>query len=202
VEIVGDVHTQQSTRVTIDDQGPFWLPLRSFAPAGSHRIALWKDDRRQGDVEFRLIAGEHQRVVLPEAAARRESASRSIDPEGFLEDARRALEHGHTEAALAAYRRLRQALPASAEAFTVLVTMGNLEFDKLGSPAAALADFDAYLRHDGGTLRPEAMAGKIHALRALGRPDEERIAIREYLLLFPDGFETSAFRQRLSSLER
>jgi len=204
VEIVGDVHTQQSTRVTIDDQGPFWLPLRSFAPAGSHRIALWKEDLRQGDVEFRLIAGEHQRVVLPEAAARRGSASRSVavDPEVFLEDARRALEHGHIEAALAAYRRLRQALPASAEAVTVLVTMGNLELDKLGSPAAALADFDAYLRHQGGTLRLEAMAGKIHALRALGRPDEERVAIREYLSLFPDGFESPAFRQRLSSLER
>jgi hypothetical protein len=202
VEILGDARTQQSTKVMIDDQGPFWLPLQSFAPAGSHRIALWKDDRRQADVEFRLIAGEHQRVMLPEAAARRGSASPPVDPELFLEDARRALEHGHAEAALAAYTRLRRALPASAEASTVLVTMGNLELDKLGSPAAALADFDAYLRHEGGTLRLEAMAGKIHALRALGRPDEERAAIREYLSLFPDGFEAPAFRQRLSSLER
>ena len=203
VEVLGDAHAQQSTRVTIDDQGPFWLPLQSFAPAGSHRIALWQDDRRQVDLEFRLIAGEHQRVKLPEAASRRAAPSPpSIEPEVFLEDARRALEEGRAEAALAAYKRLRRALPASAEAWTVLVTMGNLELDNLGAPAAALADFDAYLRNEGGTLRLEATAGKIHSLRALGRPAEERVAIRDYLSLFPDGFEAPAFRQRLSSLER
>jgi hypothetical protein len=202
VEVLGDAHTQQSTKVTIDDQGPFWLPLQSFAPAGSHRIVLWQDDRRQADMEFRLIAGEHQRVKVPDAGARRASASAAVDPEVFLADARRALEHGRAEAALAAYKGLRRALPASAEASTVLVTMGNLELDKLGSPAAALADFEAYLRRDGGALRPEAMAGKIHSLRALDRSDEERVAIREYLSLFPEGFEAPAFRQRLSSLER
>jgi hypothetical protein len=201
VEILGDTSAQQSMMITIDDQGPFGLPLRSFAPAGSHRIALWQGDRRQGDVEFRVVAGEHQRVRLPEAVARRTAVSPSSDPEVFLEDARRALEHGRAEAALAAYKRLRRALPGSAEASTVLVTMGNLELDKLASPAAALADFDAYLRHGGGTLRLEAMAGKIHSLRALGL-DEERVAIREYLSLFPDGFEAPTFRQRLSFLER
>jgi hypothetical protein len=202
VEVLGDATAQQSTKITIDDQGPFWLPLQSFAPAGSHRIALWQGDRRQGDIEFRLVAGEHQRVMLPEPVARRAATRPSIDPEVFLEDARRALEQGRAEDALAAYKRLRRALPGSAEAATVLVTMGNLELDKLGSPAAALTDFDAYLGHEGGTLRPEAMAGKIHSLRALGRPDDERVAIRDYLSLFPDGFEAPALRQRLSSLER
>src|SRR5260370_2777420 len=161
VELLGDARTQQWRKVRSDAQGPFWLPLQSFAPAGSHRIALWKDDRREADVEFRLIAGEHQRVLLPEAAARRGSASPPVDPEVFLEDARRALEHGQAEAALAAYKRLRRALPASAEASTVLVTRGNLELDKMGPPATALAAFYAYLRHEGGTLRLEAMAGDI-----------------------------------------
>jgi hypothetical protein len=99
---------------------------------------------------------------------------------------------------LALYEQLRATYPAGAEARTVLVTMGKLELD-LGRSDRALRRFDAYLR-DGGTLVPEALAGKARALRALGRDREERRAIQQYLAAHPEGFEAPLFAKRLREL--
>jgi hypothetical protein len=116
----------------------------------------------------------------------------------LLENARRELERGNARAAHALYERLRASYPASPEARTVLVTMGKLELD-LGRPERALSSFDAYLAA-GGALALEAQSGKIRALRALGRTEAERQAIRQYLARFPNGFEAPAFERRLAAL--
>jgi len=96
------------------------------------------------------------------------------------------------------YEQLRATYPASAEARTVLVTMGKLELD-LGRPGRALSRFEAYLR-DGGTLVPEALAGRARALRALGRSEQERRAIQQYLAAHPNGFDAPLFGKRLREL--
>jgi tetratricopeptide (TPR) repeat protein len=116
----------------------------------------------------------------------------------LLAEARHEMSQGHPREALALYKKLRAAYPASPEAATVLVTMAKLELN-LGSPAPALADFEAYLK-GGGPLAPEAMAGKIRALRALGRSADEQAAIEQYLGQYPNGFEARAFEQRLRVL--
>jgi hypothetical protein len=81
-----------------------------------------------------------------------------------------------------------------------LVTVGKMELGQ-NSPARALAAFDAYLRR-GGALRPEALGGRIRALRALGRSEEERRAIEQYLASFPNGFEAAALRKRLKATSK
>ena len=81
----------------------------------------------------------------------------------------------------------------------MLVTIGKLELD-LKQPARALRSFDAYLAAP-GPLAPEALGGKIRALRALGKTSEERRAIETYLARYPDGFESPLLRQRLEVLQ-
>jgi hypothetical protein len=115
----------------------------------------------------------------------------------LLGDARRKLALGDSQGALSLYRKLRNAYPASPEARTVLVTMGKLELD-LSQPSRALTSFESYLQ-GGGPLAPEAFAGKVRALRALGREAQERAAIREYLARYPNGFEAPMLKKRLAS---
>ena len=185
--------------VSIDDEEPLPLPLRTFASAGTHRID-WRD---MGGVEStawtEVVAGETRRLAAPLAA----SAGAIVPAEkpsatSLLELARRELARARPRQALALYEQLRTTYPTSAEARTVLVTMGKLELD-LGRSDRALRRFDAYLR-DGGTLVPEALAGKARALRALGRDREERRAIQQYLAAHPGGFEAPLFRKRLREL--
>jgi hypothetical protein len=116
----------------------------------------------------------------------------------LLENARRELERGNARAAHSLYERLRASYPASPEARTVLVTMGKLELD-LGRAERALSSFEAYLAA-GGALALEAHSGKIRALRALGRVDAERAAIRQYLARFPNAFEAPTLERRLAAL--
>ncbi len=80
----------------------------------------------------------------------------------------------------------------------MLVTVGKLEL-RQNAPARALNAFNAYLKR-GGPLQPEALAGKIRALRALGNSAEERRSIERYLASYPDGFEAVALKKRLAVL--
>jgi hypothetical protein len=125
----------------------------------------------------------------------------SVDsPDVCLSRARSALDRGDKSAALGWYRRLRERFPNDEAARTVLVTSGRLEMD-LGASARALDDFQTYLRGGAGALDVEALAGAAHALRALGRVNDERRAIEGYLARFPNGFDAPLFRSRLAELE-
>jgi hypothetical protein len=197
LEIAGEA----GDTVQIDAEGPLPLPVSAFVPAGKRRVTVsFAGSRGEATTLVDVVAGEIRRVTslepdaLPDARTPR---SKPANAGALLAAARRELALGNTRGALSLYRRLRQAFPASPEARTVLVTTGKLELD-LSEPAAALASFDDYLR-GGGALSPEALAGKIRALRALGRTDEERRVIRQYLERYPNGFEAPVLKQRLAS---
>jgi ferric-dicitrate binding protein FerR (iron transport regulator) len=186
---------------SIDDDEPLPLPLQTFASAGTHRIR-WRDGAGVESTAWTEIsAGQTRRLTAPivgSAGAGTAVPAERPTATSLLEQARRELAHGRTRQALALYEQLRARYPASAEARTVLVTMGKLELD-LGRSERALRRFDAYLR-DGGTLVPEALAGKARALRALGREQEERRAIQQYLAAHAEGFEAPLFAKRLREL--
>jgi hypothetical protein len=67
----------------------------------------------------------------------------------------------------------------------------------LRDPAAALSSFDAYLAHGDGSLLQEALLGRIRSLRALGRVDEERQAIEQFLERFPSSPQADGLRGRV-----
>jgi hypothetical protein len=191
----GDLHA------TIDDEEPLPLPLQTFASVGTHRVRWRNGDGAESTVWTEVGAGETRHLAPPVVGSG--SAVTAAPPEkpsatSLLELARRELAHSRPRQALMLYEQLRATYPASAEARTVLVTMGKLELD-LGRPGRALSRFEAYLR-DGGTLVPEALAGKARALRALGRGPEERRAIQQYLGAHPGGFEAPLFAKRLNEL--
>lgn len=190
-----------ATQASIDDEAPLPLPLQTFAGAGTHRVQWRNDAGAETTAWVEIPAGETRRLVAPSAGSARAITSEPAEKPsatGLLEHARRELAHAKPRQALALYEQLRATHPGSTEARTVLVTMGKLELD-LARPDRALSRFDAYLR-EGGTLVPEALAGKARALRALGRSQEERVTIQKYLAAHPHGFDAPLFAKRLQQL--
>jgi len=184
-------------RVLIDEHGPFELPLSLFVTTGRHRVAL-RGAERDGELaaSVDVVAGAARRLSVAELGEPRTPATPTAND--LLVQARKKLSAGDPRGALTLYRELRRAHPRSSEATTVLVTLGKLELD-LGAPERALPAFDTYLDR-GGPLVPEALSGRVRALRALGRTNDERRAIEQYLARFPTGFEAPALRKRLASL--
>jgi hypothetical protein len=188
--------------LAVDREASLTLPFRAFVPAGRRSIALRTKAGDEVTTAVDVVAGETFVVDPNELLARRTAPVESAvapTPGALLARARKELAAGNARAALAVYERLRVTHPTSPEARTVLVTIGKLELD-LKQPARALASFDTYLAAP-GALAPEALAGKIRALRALGRADDERRAIETYLARHPDGFDAPLLRQRLEVLQ-
>jgi len=187
----------EGDRVLIDEHGPFELPLSLFVSTGRHRVAL-RGAERDGELgaNVDVEAGAARRLSVAELGGPRASAA--LTAKDLLVQARKKLSAGDPRGALTLYRELRRAHPRSSEATTVLVTLGKLELD-LGAPERALPAFDTYLER-GGPLVPEALSGRVRALRALGRADEERRAIEQYLARFPTGFEAPSLKKRLATL--
>jgi hypothetical protein len=148
-------------------------------------------------MDVSVESGAFRRLVSGDLAVRSEP-EHAPSAGSLLGLARKRLSEDNPRAALAVYLELRRTFPSSPEASTVLVTLGKLELD-LGAPERALAAFDAYAMR-GGPLGPEALSGRVRALRALGRTSEERRAIEEYLTRHPTGFEAPAMKKRLSTL--
>jgi outer membrane protein assembly factor BamD (BamD/ComL family) len=98
-----------------------------------------------------------------------------------------------------AYRQIRTHYPTRPESRTILITLGQLELDRLGQPGQALTTFQTYLREDGALSR-EARLGQIRALARLGRAPEETSAIEAYLTSYPRSTEASRLRTRLRAL--
>jgi ferric-dicitrate binding protein FerR (iron transport regulator) len=193
---------EPGSEVALDDGPPLALPFRAFVPAGRRSLAFRSAGGREAQVTVDIVAGETS-VFNPNELSLRPTASQNPllvpSAEALLARARKELAAGNTRVALAAYQELRFNYPKSPEARTVLVTIGKLELD-MQQPASALATFDAYLAAP-GPLAPEALAGKIRALRALGRTSDERRAIQTYLSRYPDGFEAPLLEQRLQVLQ-
>lgn len=152
-------------------------------------------------LDLRSSSGSWPQAALAPAVPPAGSAEQPARPtaSALLKAARTEMAAGKSRSALTLYEKLRTAYPSSVEANTVLPTMGKLELD-LGQPQRALRSFDAYLAKP-GVLAPEALAGKIRALRALGRSAAERSAIEQYVARYPNGLDTPSFRRRLTELE-
>jgi hypothetical protein len=93
------------------------------------------------------------------------------------------------------YRELARTYPKSAEAYLSRISLAQLELTQ-GNPHQALPVFEAYERL-GGPLLQEAEYGKIQALGALGRTDEERAEIRRFLARHPKSLQAAALKRRL-----
>jgi ferric-dicitrate binding protein FerR (iron transport regulator) len=197
LEVTGD----DSAMVEVGGREPLATPLSVFVPPGRQSLSV--RNQQTGAVttlELTLATGERRRVELPTARAASAAKPPVVPPSAalLLEQARRELRKGNPEAALETYRKLERAFPNGPEAATVLVTVGKLELDA-GSAARALSSFDRYLER-GGPLAQEALAGRIRALRKLGRAREERAAIVQFLADYPSGFDASTLRKRLDAL--
>ncbi len=103
--------------------------------------------------------------------------------------------------AAAAYRLLTERYPKSVDAQTSLISLGSIQLEHLGRPAAALKSFEQYLRrYRSGTLAPEAAFGRIRALQSLGRRDEEIRALRVFLSDFPNAVQANIVKNRLGEV--
>jgi hypothetical protein len=188
--------------LVVDRAAPLTLPFRAFVPAGRRLLALRAPSGDELSTTVDVVAGETLVLDPRELLARPapvEEAAAAPSAAALLARARTELAAGNARAALRSYETLRARHPGSPEARTVLVTIGKLSLD-LKQPARALESFETYLAAP-GPLGPEALAGKIRALRALGRSADERRAIETYLGRHPDGFEAPVLTQRLSALQ-
>jgi len=101
--------------------------------------------------------------------------------------------------ALKSYQSLFRLYPTSKEASLARVSAAQLMLSQ-GQPGPALAAFEAYERSGGGALAQEAHYGKIQALRALGRAEQERVEIRRFLELYPSSLQSASLRRRLGEV--
>lgn len=186
-----------AVEVSIDQGEPLPLPLSIFVAAGQRDLVLHSGSGALRHERVQVLPGQTHRLSPGLAPAAAGAAHPAPGPDALLDQARQALSRGDAAKALSLYRRLTAIHPNSREAATVLVTMGKLEL-QTGSPGRALQAFQAYLAR-GGPLSPEALGGKIRALRALGREGEERAMMEQYLSRYPDGFEAPALKRRLEA---
>ncbi|MFZ5893169.1 MAG: tetratricopeptide repeat protein [Myxococcota bacterium] len=201
---LGTLHVpaaEPGSRVLIGDVGPFDLPLTTFVPAKRHQLLLLAGGS-ETTLNASVEAGQETLLAISEpkaaSSSKAQPAAATRSAAELLDEAREKLRRNDTRGAAAAYERLVALHPHSSEASTVQVTLGKLQL-ALGAPARALAAFDRYLG-GGGPLAPEALAGKIRALRALGKTEAERAAIHVYLSRYPGGFDAEALRARAAAL--
>lgn len=188
------------TQLYVDDTGPWTPSVALSVPQGVHQ---WRLSGQTEPSVSEVVAGEEVRVALPMPGdadrVRTPGSSESVfpprTPRELLKVARAALAAGDLRAALASYQRLSALYPRSAEGHGALVTLGQLELQS-GQASAARRHFDAYLER-GGSLAPEALAGKITALQQLASPGETRKAMRQYVELYPHQPRASQYCKRL-----
>lgn len=211
----------QGVEVLLDGQRVGGAPLSTLVPAGTHSVALRYDGRIALQRELSLQAGQPTVLTfsaadlalpVPEHAAeppaesstplrRPATTAREQGADEMLSEARRMMRNARFEAAAGQYEALRVAYPQSAEAHTVLVSLAELELDRLGRPERALLQLERYLV-TGGSLSEEARHLRVRALRALGQRDGERRAIVEFLAQYPASFRIAALQRRLQELDR
>ncbi len=109
---------------------------------------------------------------------------------------------GNWLATARSYEELIRLYPSSDEARVSLVSLGEIQLEKLGNPAMALKSFNNYLRKSGnGILAQEALYGKANAHRALNQTRDERDALLRFLERFPTAIQNPRVKRRLKELE-
>jgi len=123
-------------------------------------------------------------------------------PQALLDQAREHRMARQWKQAARVYERLIAEFPQRSEAGTARVALGEIRLDQLDDAAGALRAFEQYLDRDpAGELAPEAAFGRARALRGLGRTDQERAALDDLLVRFPQAMQAAQARTRLDELE-
>ncbi len=147
------------------------------------------------------VTGSSPPSRSPQAVGSAPVASEPVSAGALLREALELRRKGRFAEAAQAYRRLLSQHAGSAEARAALVSLGDLQLSRLQQADAALSSFEAYLKSGDRALVQEAEYGRIRALRALGRAEEERRAIEQLLVRRPSGVHAESMRARLRSLQ-
>jgi TolA-binding protein len=99
----------------------------------------------------------------------------------------------------ALYRRILREYPGTPDSRTALVSLAQVEINRLNTPKAALRHFNAYLRAP-GTLEPEALYGKAKVYRQLNNSANERRTLNTLISKYPTGPLSLAAEKRLREL--
>lgn len=118
----------------------------------------------------------------------------------MLAQARRLMRSERFDEAATQYQALRQTYPESHEARAVLVSLAEVQLDRLGQPQQALDNLERYLSGGNGALVEEARRVRIRALQALGDRERETGAIGQFLQAHPKSFQAAALQHRLAEL--
>lgn len=214
--------TPPGADVIVDGMSLGPSPVSAMLPVGAHRIELVVDGRVRlhetvtvdAEAEVRRkfalpvdavaeTGGEVENETESESESGTEPEARAV-PEAtaaeMIAEARRLRTVGQWSKAARAYVRLRKAHPKSAEAHAALVSLGDLQLDKLGKARAAAKSYERYLAK-GGALALEARTGRVRAYRAMGDSEREAEAIRSLLAAHPSSGRAPALRRRLVDLE-
>jgi len=106
------------------------------------------------------------------------------------------------EEAAGAYQALIGQHPQSAEAHVAQVSLGALQLERLGDPAAAVDSFEAYLdSQPDGVLAQEASFQRAVALQEAGRQEEAVTALEQFLTVYPTSLSAPLARQRLEEIQ-
>jgi TolA-binding protein len=122
----------------------------------------------------------------------------AITAAALFEQAEKLRRERLADAAIAAYRRLQQAYPDTAEARLSFALAGQLLL-KQGRPGDALAQFDRHLKA-GGEVGEEALAGRATALEELHRSADAMAAWKNLLARYPGSVYAERARARLERL--
>jgi hypothetical protein len=166
-------------------------PPTAIEPRQPHASVRATSPRREPVIE----APQPAPVAAPVVVAAAPSAA------DMLAEAHKQMRASRFAEAAAQYQALRQAYPDSPESRTVLVSLAELQVDRLGKPDDALRNLDRYLDGGSGALVEEARRVRIRALRALGDRSLEADAIEEFLAAHPKSFQAPALRSRLTELK-
>jgi hypothetical protein len=138
------------------------------------------DEERERDVS--LLEAFAPSAPEPSARSARQPPAAPTDE---LAKARALRARGEFARAADVYRAIHAQSPRSPTGRVALVSLGSLLLASLNDARGALSAFDAYLAGGGGPLRQQAEYGRIRALRALGRKQEERAAVEAFIARYP-----------------
>jgi tetratricopeptide (TPR) repeat protein len=141
-------------------------------------------------------------LVLPSAASPTNHAPAPVLPSDLLREANQLRAQARWADAAKKYEQVLRHRVDSPEAYPATVALAKLDVDHLEDPRRALALYDrAMMIAPEGSLADEAAWGRTRALRALGRHDDERSALRSFLSRYPSSLLAGLAAERLKNLE-
>ncbi len=201
-----DVQGTPGATIKVDGKVLGTSPMRVTVAPGKHSVSAHKDGMESKSQDVSALVDRHSRVVF---ALQSKKAPTSIDTTAKATEApssrellNRALafrKKKQWSKAAAAYNDLIRQHPRSGEAKTSLISLADLELDRLKRPSKALQHYSRYLRSGGG-LSQEATYGQIRAYRRLGDKNNEKRTIERFLKKYPTAVQAQALRSRLKEL--